>query len=154
MNIASELEKLKKLQSEGVLSDSEFAIAKKKLLDTVGAENTVGAGAHLLGKAANNYVNFQITTTKIGLVIAILFFFFFFLPQWNKISDEHDKMSQRNDASLAESQPESREVLRKIPSLVDLMLVVPFWGLTVRRLHDIGKSGWWSTSVDCSVKSR
>lgn len=98
MNIASELEKLKKLQSEGVLSDSEFAIAKKKLLDTVGAENTVGAGAHLLGKAANNYVNFQITTTKIGLVIAILFFFFFFLPQWNKISDEHDKMSQRNDA--------------------------------------------------------
>jgi len=98
MDIASELEKLKKLQSEGVLSEDEFTLAKRKLLETVGAENTVGAGTHLLGKAANNYVNFQITSTKVGFVIALLFFFFFFLPQWNKISDEHDKMSQRSDA--------------------------------------------------------
>jgi uncharacterized membrane protein YgaE (UPF0421/DUF939 family) len=98
MDIASELEKLKKLQNDGVLTDAEFVVAKKKLLETVGADNTVGAGAHLLGKAANNYVNFQITTTKVGFVIAILFFFFFFLPQWNKISDRHDKLSQQNDA--------------------------------------------------------
>jgi uncharacterized membrane protein YhaH (DUF805 family) len=44
---------------------------------------------------------------------------------------------------LSDSSIESREVLRKIPSLVDFLLVMPFLGLSVRRLHDIGKSGWW-----------
>jgi len=24
-----------------------------------------------------------------------------------------------------------------------LVLIIPFWSATVRRLHDIGKSGWW-----------
>jgi uncharacterized membrane protein YhaH (DUF805 family) len=44
---------------------------------------------------------------------------------------------------FSDSNPDSREVLRKIPALIDFILVFPFIGLSVRRLHDIGKSGWW-----------
>lgn len=28
-------------------------------------------------------------------------------------------------------------------SLVQLAIMVPCWAITARRLHDVGKSGWW-----------
>lgn len=30
-----------------------------------------------------------------------------------------------------------------IVSLAQLAIMVPSWAITARRLHDIGKSGWW-----------
>jgi uncharacterized membrane protein YhaH (DUF805 family) len=30
-----------------------------------------------------------------------------------------------------------------IPSLYGLALIIPSWAVACRRLHDIGKSGWW-----------
>lgn len=31
-----------------------------------------------------------------------------------------------------------------LPGLCSLALLLPSWGLMVRRLHDIDKSGWWA----------
>lgn len=30
-----------------------------------------------------------------------------------------------------------------LPGLVSVVLIVPTWTLFIRRLHDIGHSGWW-----------
>jgi uncharacterized membrane protein YhaH (DUF805 family) len=30
-----------------------------------------------------------------------------------------------------------------VAGLVELALLLPAWGVTVRRLHDTGRSGWW-----------
>lgn len=37
----------------------------------------------------------------------------------------------------------SENVINGISSLLTLALFLPGLGLSVRRLHDIGKSGWW-----------
>ena len=60
MSVGSELEKLNQLHKDGVLSEAEFTAAKTKLLGSLGPENTVGSGVHLMGKAAYKYVNFKI----------------------------------------------------------------------------------------------
>ena len=49
MSVAKELEKLNQLHKEGVLSEVEFTAAKSKLLGSLGSENTVGSGVHLMG---------------------------------------------------------------------------------------------------------
>ena len=82
MGVGTELEKLQKLRQEGVLSETEFSMAKAKLLNTLGPENTTGTGVNLIGKAANRWVDFNITTYVIGAIGAGLVFFFFILPQW------------------------------------------------------------------------
>lgn len=61
MDVADELERLSRLHKEGVLSDEEFAQAKRKVLDS--------PPAHTLGDAANRFVNLQV----------IVFFFFAFI---------------------------------------------------------------------------
>lgn len=59
MSVGTELEKLKQLQKEGVLTEAEFQTAKSKLLNTLGPENTVGSGVNQLGAAAKSWVNLQ-----------------------------------------------------------------------------------------------
>ncbi len=101
MSVGTELEKLKKLQEEGVLTEAEFQAAKSKLLNTLGPENTVGSGVNQLGTAAKSWVNLQWITSAIGLVAAILVLFFFIIPLWQdmrkseKEFDEHFKATQK-----------------------------------------------------------
>jgi len=95
MNVGSEIEKLNQLRKDGALSDGEFAIAKSKLLGSLGTDNTVGSGVHLMGKAAYKFVNFKIVVTVIGGILAVVFFFTFFLPQWQKMDREFDDARTR-----------------------------------------------------------
>ncbi|MDE7347053.1 MAG: DUF805 domain-containing protein [Muribaculaceae bacterium] len=37
----------------------------------------------------------------------------------------------------------SQDVMNIVSGIVSLALLLPNLGLVVRRLHDIGKSGWW-----------
>ncbi len=101
MSVGTELEKLKKLQEEGVLTEAEFQAAKSKLLNTLGPENTVGSGVNQLGTAAKSWVNLQWITSAVGLVAAIVVLFFFIIPLWQdmrkseKEFDEHFKATQK-----------------------------------------------------------
>ena len=87
MSIGSELEKLKQLLDEGVLSKSEFEIAKSKLLNTLGPENTTGTGVNQMARAANRWVDLQWVAYGIGLVGAGLVLFLFILPLWKDIQN-------------------------------------------------------------------
>lgn len=109
MNVGSELEKLNQLHKQGVLSDSEFSIAKSKLLASLGPENTVGSGVHLIGKAAYTFVNFKIISAVVGLVIFAVAFFTFFLPRFQKMEAEHEKFSQQVDADIEKSRKDMEE---------------------------------------------
>ena len=96
MAIGTELEKLNQLHKEGVLSDAEFTAAKTKLLSSLGTENTVGSGVHLMGKAAYKFVNFKIVSAVIGVIIFATFFFAFFLPRFLKMEAESEQFSQQH----------------------------------------------------------
>jgi hypothetical protein len=77
--MADELEKLDRLRKSGVLSDAEFAAAKRSLL---------GQGAPVrndsLGRAANRYVSLQMVASVIGLFLFLIFVFAVVLPMMNK----------------------------------------------------------------------
>ena len=34
--------------------------------------------------------------------------------------------------------------LERVANLMVLILIPPFWAVICRRLHDVGKSGWWN----------
>jgi len=102
MNIASEIEKLQKLHSDGVLSDAEFRIAKSNLLNTLSPENNVGTGANFLGKAAYNYVNFTIVSSVVGVILFVVIFLFFFLPHWNKLEADNVIFSKKIQHDMEE----------------------------------------------------
>jgi hypothetical protein len=126
--VGSELEKLKKLHNEGVLSDAEFATAKAKLLNTLGPENNTGTGVHLLGKAANRWVDFNIVTYVVSAIGAALVLVFFIIPQWNdmkqketefnasfkaneqRIEQAHKDMAERRKIFDQEFDKQSREI--------------------------------------------
>ncbi len=101
MSVGTELEKLKKLLDDGILTEAEFQTAKSKLLNTLGPENTVGSGVNQLGTAAKSWVNLQWITSAVGLVAAIVVLFFFIIPLWQdmrkseKEFDEHFKATQK-----------------------------------------------------------
>lgn len=96
MSVVTELEKLNQLHKDGVLTEAEFTAAKSKLLGSLGSENTVGSGVHLMGKAAYKYVNFTIVSAVIGLIIFGTFFFTFFLPRFLKIETDSEQFSQQH----------------------------------------------------------
>ena len=102
-------QKLNQLHKQGVLSDSEFSIAKSKLLASLGTDNTVGSGVHLMGKAAYKFVNFKIISAVVGLVIFAVAFFAFFLPRFQKMEAEHEKFSQQVDADMAKARQDMEE---------------------------------------------
>lgn len=85
MSIATELEKLKQLMDSGVLTRSEFEVAKFKLLGTLGPENTTGTGVNQIGRAANRWIDLQWVSYVVGLIAIILMVIFFFIPLWNDI---------------------------------------------------------------------
>ena len=101
MSIGTELSKLKKLQEEGVLNETEFQAAKSKLLSTLGPENSVGAGVNQIGSAAKSWVNLQWITSALGFIVVILMVVFVFIPFWQdmrkseKEFDEHFKATQQ-----------------------------------------------------------
>jgi hypothetical protein len=100
MNVGSELEKLNELKKSGVLSDAEFATAKTKLLQSLGPENTVGSGVHLMGKAANKYVNFSMISAVVGAVLFAIIFFTFFLPRFLKMEAEGDAFRSKVQSEI------------------------------------------------------
>jgi hypothetical protein len=126
--IGSELEKLKKLHNEGVLSDAEFTVAKAKLLSTLGSENNTGTGVNLLGKAANRWVDFKIVTYIVSAIGAVLGLIFFIIPQWNemkrkeaefnasfkateqRIEQAHQEMAERRKKFDQDFDKQSREM--------------------------------------------
>jgi len=83
------------LHERGALSDDEYAKAKAAVLD--GASTRGDAGRALggplgrllgdreanLGHVANRWVNLQIVTGIVGLIVFLLFLFLIFLPMWN-----------------------------------------------------------------------
>ncbi len=85
MSISSEIEKLKRLRDEGVLTESEFNVAKDKLLSTLGPQNNTGTGVNKLGNAAVSWVNLQWVSYAVGLVAAALLIVFFFIPHWQSM---------------------------------------------------------------------
>ena len=84
MNLPEELQKLADLYDDGVLTEQEFAEAKRQLLHPVPKAPERPAADPSLGSAAERYVSFQMTTSIIGLLIFLLFFFFVWLPGFQK----------------------------------------------------------------------
>jgi Short C-terminal domain len=126
--IGAELETLKKLHNQGVLSDAEFTDAKAKLLNMLGPENNTGTGVNLLGKAANRWVDFNIVTYVVSAIGAVLFLIFFIIPQWNdmkrkeaefnasfkaseqRIEEAHQDMAERRKKFDQDFDKQSREM--------------------------------------------
>ena len=104
MSISSELEKLKDLRDNGVLSDAEFNLAKERLLSTLGPENNTGTGVNKIGNAAVSWVNLQWVSYAIGIVAVILMVVFVFIPHWQSMKKaeeafhaDFEKTQQRID---------------------------------------------------------
>lgn len=98
-SVGSELEKLRNLHKEGVLSEAEFTVAKAKLLNTLGPENSTGAGVNLMGKAANRWVDFNIVTYIVSAIGAVLVLVFFIIPHWNEMKRKEAEFNASFKAS-------------------------------------------------------
>lgn len=85
MSISTELDKLRVLRDDGVLTEAEFETAKHKLLNTLGSEHNTGTGVNKLGNAASSWVNLQWVSAVVGLVAAVLVVVFFFIPHWQSM---------------------------------------------------------------------
>lgn len=94
MSIGTELEKLKQLQENGVLTEAEFLTAKAKLLSTLGPENNLGAGVNHIGTAAKSWVNLQWITSAAGLVAVILMVVFIFIPFWQDMRKSEKEFNE------------------------------------------------------------
>jgi len=102
MSIGSEIEKLSILHDKGVLSDTEFQIAKSKLLNTVGGEHNTGTGVNKIGNAAISWVNLQWVSYAVGLIAAVLLIFFFFIPHWQKMQKSEEAFNKNFEATKKE----------------------------------------------------
>lgn len=98
-SVGSELEKLRNLHKEGVLSEAEFTVAKAKLLNTLGSENSTGAGVNLMGKAANRWVDFNIFTYIVSAIGAVLVLVFIIIPHWNDMKRKEAEFNASFKAS-------------------------------------------------------
>lgn len=81
MSMADELDKLDRLRKSGALSDAEFAVAKRSLL-----EQRSPVRNDSLGRAANRYVSFQVVAGVIGLGL-FLIMLIAMLSMMNKTAD-------------------------------------------------------------------
>ena len=98
MSISSEIEKLSELHEKGILNDTEFRVAKDKLLNTMGVEHNTGTGVNKIGNAAVSWVNLQWISYAVSLVAAILMIVFFFIPHWQ----DFDASSKQFDKDFDE----------------------------------------------------
>jgi len=111
--VGAELEKLKKLLDEGVLSTAEFEAAKAKLLSTIGPANNTGTGVNLLGKAASRWVSFKIATYIASGVIAVLAIVFLFIPQWQDMKRRQAAFDLRFQSTQSEIDAAAQEMERR-----------------------------------------
>jgi hypothetical protein len=74
MSLADELKKLEELRESGALSDEEFQKAKQRMLyaPAASAPTRPAAPEDSLGRAANRYVNFQMISAGVGLIIFLI----------------------------------------------------------------------------------
>ncbi len=115
MNIVGELAQLQQLKTDGALTEEEFTLAKKKLLEGDTSEDTntgVTPTINLslkegldevidenstLGDAANRYVSFQVVMSIVAFVFIIIFFIFLstsMSDSQKKMEDQVNKMHQ------------------------------------------------------------
>jgi uncharacterized membrane-anchored protein YhcB (DUF1043 family) len=99
MSIGLEIEKLSSLHERGILSDSEFLIAKNKLLNTVGSEHNTGTGVNKIGNAAVSWVNLQWVSSVIALLVGIFMMVYFFIPIWQDINKSKERFNKEFEAS-------------------------------------------------------
>jgi membrane protein insertase Oxa1/YidC/SpoIIIJ len=99
MSIGSELEKLSILHEKGILTDSEFEVAKNKLLNTVGSEHNTGTGVNKIGNAAVSWVNLQWVSSVIALVAAILMIVYIFIPFWQDMQKSKEQFNKDFEAT-------------------------------------------------------
>lgn len=86
MSITEELEKLRDLYDDGVLTAGEFTEAKRQLLHPSPAVAPAPSDHSTLAQSAERYVSFQMMMSIVGLVIFLLFFFLFWLPGFERAS--------------------------------------------------------------------
>jgi flagellar biosynthesis/type III secretory pathway M-ring protein FliF/YscJ len=102
MSISSEIEKLSVLREKGILNESEFQVAKNKLLNTMGAEHNTGTGVNKIGNAAVSWVNLQWVSYAVGLMAAALIVFYFFIPHWQKMQKSEEAFNKTFEATKKE----------------------------------------------------
>ena len=85
MSLSEELQKLADLYDDGVLTEQEFAEAKRQLLHPAPKAPEKPTPDPTLGRAAETYVNYQIVMGIIGFIIFLIFFFGFWLPGFSRI---------------------------------------------------------------------
>jgi hypothetical protein len=122
MSISKEIEKLSELHDKGILNDTEFRVAKDKLLNTMGAEHNTGTGVNKIGNAAVSWVNLQWVSYAVGVVAVILVVIFIFIPHWQDMkkfdedfkvrSEEFKERSKQFDKDF-EKQKNEMEAFRK-----------------------------------------
>lgn len=103
MSLSEELQKLADLYDDGVLTEQEFAEAKRQLLHPAPKAPERSAPDPSLGSAAERYVSFQMAMSIIGLIIFLLFFFAFWLPGF------------QNATGAFQSQPSVRLIMSPTP---------------------------------------
>jgi hypothetical protein len=99
MSISSEIEKLNTLREKGVLNESEFKIAKDKLLNSMGAEHNTGTGVNKIGNAAVSWVNLQWVSYVVGLVVVVLMIVFVFIPHWQDMKKSEEAFKKNFEAT-------------------------------------------------------
>lgn len=99
MSISSEIENLNSLREKGVLNDSEFKIAKDKLLNTMGSEHNTGTGVNKIGNAAVSWVNLQWVSYAVGLVAVALMIVFVFIPHWQDMKKSEEAFNKNFEAT-------------------------------------------------------
>ena len=99
MSISTELDKLRVLRDDGVLTEAEFETAKHKLLNTLGSEHNTGTGVNKIGNAASSWVNLQWASSAIGLVAAILMVVFVFIPHWQDMRKSEEAFNKDFEAT-------------------------------------------------------
>ena len=99
MSISSEIEKLSVLYEKGVLNESEFKIAKDKLLNTMGSEHNTGTGVNKIGNAALSWVNLQWVSYAVGLVAVVLMIVFVFIPHWQDMKKSEEAFNKNFEAT-------------------------------------------------------
>jgi hypothetical protein len=116
MSISKEIEKLSKLHDKGILNDTEFRVAKDKLLNTMGAEHNTGTGVNKIGNAAVSWVNLQWVSYAVGIVVVALVIIFIFIPHWKdmqKFDEEFKQQSKQFDKDFEKHKNEMEAFSKK-----------------------------------------
>lgn len=91
MSLTSELSELVHMKENGHLTDLDFEISKKHIIERYSNQGQ-SVEVNTIGKAANRAVTYWIGLTIFGFILAVILFFSFFLPYWNQISSEQARM--------------------------------------------------------------